>query len=157
MFVRLVVVAAFFVVASPGRAAEPSVTLSADVLTRVDHEGRACGVEDDGSTNVICGRAFLTDLVAPAHLVMDRDACSRLLEQLFDQQSCGLDQADCGQFRSWSTPPPSTRVLGGSCAAVRVTQFGPGAGASQRLLPRAASETIPLFRRARPPTPPPRA
>jgi hypothetical protein len=155
--VRFVVVMAFMVVSSTGRASDSVPVTAEEVLAQADHEGRACGVEEDGASSVICGGAFLADLVRSEHLVMDRDTCSRLLEELFEQQSCEPGDAECGQLRSCTPPPPPSRVLTGSGAAVSVVEVSANAEDAGAALARAQSETPASSRRARPPTPPPRS
>jgi hypothetical protein len=140
-----------------GPTADPWVAL-------IDYLGgsRICGDSDDeiDEVDIVCGGDFLMSrlMIDPQLLVMSNGTCSRLLEQLFGDQTCDPMREECGGVhhsgvppsRTVSVPAPSSAAL----AAAHLASWRLG-GLRLDLLP--SHERLPLSRVIDPLSPPPRA
>jgi hypothetical protein len=110
---------------SPAVAAEGSVHVGADV-----NRGRAlpsrlgaalCGDEESVDAEILCGGEWLFDLVGESSLlVLSRDTCSVLLEQLFGRQTCDPTTQECDRLRHSGLPPPVDSASSGGASALTV-------------------------------------
>ncbi len=140
-----------------GPTADPWVAL-------IDYLGgsRICGDSDDeiDEVDIVCGGDFLMSrlMIDPQLLVMSNGTCSRLLEQLFGDQTCDPMREECGGVHHSGVPPsrsasapvsPQTALVAAQPAAWRQ--------GVHRLGLRSIQERLPLSRVIAPMSPPPRA
>ena len=148
---------------SPPVAAEASVDPTPGgtlpLLQRLGDAG-VCGDEEGADAEILCGGELLLGLVVePSLLVMSRDTCSLLLEELLGKQVCDPTTQECDRFRHSGLPPPSEASVsasGASLLAVADPLALRGASGDLVVAPRGASD-LPLSLILDPATPPPRA
>lgn len=129
------------------------------LLQRLGDAG-LCGDEEGADAQVLCGGELLLGLVVePSLLVMSRDTCSLLLEELLGKQVCDPTTQECDRFRHSGLPPPgeaSIATSGASLLAVADPFAQRGVSGDLVVAPRGASD-LPISLALDPATPPPRA
>ncbi|MCA9716802.1 MAG: hypothetical protein H6713_40275 [Myxococcales bacterium] len=81
------------------------------VLLELVGGDRICGDERGDEALVLCGGERLAGLYTdPTLFIMTRGTCSRLLESLFEGETCDPEYQNCGEFRGGVPPPPPTEI-----------------------------------------------
>ncbi|HFE44927.1 MAG TPA: hypothetical protein ENJ18_05450, partial [Nannocystis exedens] len=120
---------------SPPADARPAAATAATAdpwVALIDYLGgsRICGDGDDEieEVDVLCGGDFLIGrlMIDPQLLVMQNGTCSRLLEQLFGDQTCDPLREQCDGIHH-SGVPPSRTVSGPIASSVLLANALPAA------------------------------
>ncbi len=81
------------------------------VLLELVGGDRMCGDERSDESLVLCGGDRLAGMYTDASLlVMTRGTCSRLLESLFEGETCDPEYQKCGEFHGGVPPPAPTEI-----------------------------------------------
>ncbi|MCA9662377.1 MAG: hypothetical protein KC486_28815 [Myxococcales bacterium] len=153
---------------SPPADARPAV---ADTGPTVDHwvalldylgGSRICGDDEvHEEVEVFCGGDLLAErlMIDPKLLVMSSGTCSRLLEQLFGDQTCDPLREECGGVHHSGVPPPARSLSVPSTTSVALRDPRPASWRLGEALAsaRASSDRTPPSFVIAPPSPPPRA
>ena len=152
---------------SPPADARPAAATAATAdpwVALIDYLGgsRICGDGGDEieEVDVLCGGDFLIGrlMIDPQLLVMQNGTCSRLLEQLFGDQTCDPLREQCDGIHH-SGVPPSRTVSGPIASSVLLANALPAAWilGGRRLAVVRGREQIPVSQVRAPISPPPRA
>ena len=149
-------------IAAKPKPTEAPPTVEDWVYAYLAEEG-SCSVEGQDNPMELCGGTLQDDFglgIPPAlALMLPRDTCSTLLEQLFAEQTCDMDDLDCQRVQRGLPAPPSVKLAtsngsAGQSALAHLDAVGPG---GRRGPVNAQSDRLPRDRGAAPPVPPPRA
>ena len=125
-------------------------------------EEGSCSLADAENPLELCGGALSDEYgygpVVSAALMLPRDTCSTLLEELFAQQTCDQDDFECQRVRR-GLPAPANAKIGASRSVnahpglwgLDLATFG-----IERRVARAKSDRVPRWLGSAPPLPPPR-
>ncbi len=116
-----------------------------------------CSAEASDNPLELCGVELFGDFVDEQFLLMPRDTCSVLLEELFKDQVCAPGDVECQQAAHGALPAPGPKVVNGgtsSAPTVDPDEVDLMAAIMGRWR-RAASEPVPESRAVTPPVPPP--
>jgi len=154
---------------SPPADARPAAATNAGAdpwVALIDYLGgsRICGDSDDQAmldeVDILCGGNLLLDrlMIDPQLLVMSNGTCSRLLEQLFGDQTCDPMREACGGVHHSGVPPSrSVSVPVSSSVALASMRADAWRMVGLRLDLLQSHERLPLSVVISPISPPPRA
>ena len=128
----------------------------------IDYLGgsRICGDDEVEEVDVLCGGDLLIGrlMIDPQLLVMQNGTCSRLLEQLFGDQTCDPMREDCDGIHHSGVPPSRTVSAPVSSSVVLATTLTASWRlGGYRLAVAAGREQMPASQVIAPISPPPRA
>lgn len=126
-------------------------------LMLADQTGE-CSAEDHENPLELCGVELFGDFIDDQYLLMPRDTCSVLLEELFKDQVCAPGDYECQQSAHGVVPSPGPKLAttaGGAGSPVLCDADDDLLAAAMRRWRRAVSEAMPRDRVVAPPVPPP--